>query len=160
MTSIDMHCAIAERPGSPPPAKSAISIRARGAMARGSAGGSAGAQCGGGEGGSRQGTHLPPQLKKKKARGKKKNHGAKPSLNFQPKMRVCRCPARFCKPPRGMRPLPRWSPRKFSGGCGGAAPALGAAGRGEGGWWLDTPRPRRAPRVPASRRHRRGGSAH
>lgn len=72
MTSIDMHCAIAERPGSPPPAKSAISIRARGAMARGSAGGSAGAQCGGGEGGSRQGTHLPPQLKKKKARGKKK----------------------------------------------------------------------------------------
>lgn len=38
MTSIDMHCAIAERPGSPPPAKSAISIRERGAMARGSAG--------------------------------------------------------------------------------------------------------------------------
>lgn len=66
MTSIDMHCAIAERPGSPPPAKSAISIRARGAMARDSAGGSAGAHRGGGG-------RDPPPIKKKGGEGEKQS---------------------------------------------------------------------------------------
>lgn len=117
MTSIDMHCAIAERPGSPPPAKSAISIRALGAMARGSAGGSAGAQRARPTNrGRRGGTAREPPREGKK----KKTKQANPSLNFQPEARVCGACA-FLR-----APAPRRSPRKFGGRCG-AAPRPNAA---------------------------------
>lgn len=102
MTSIDMHCAIAERPGSPPPAKSAISIRALGAMARGSAGGSAGAQRARPTNrGRRGGTAREPPREGKK----KKTRQIRPSTFSQ--RRGSAVPARFCAPP--LRAAPRGS---------------------------------------------------